>query len=181
MVPVKGLELFLDIAAAVRRETPFVRFSLLGDGPLREELARRATELNLGDCLEFMAPRLDPVPYYRTLDLYLNTSLHEGMPMSVVEAMACGTPVVSSAVGGIPEIVTHGEHGFLVDGREAAPFAEWCLRLMRDDHLRRMMSERASARARSSFSASAMARAYRGLYDEYLAEIPRPRRFLARA
>jgi glycosyltransferase involved in cell wall biosynthesis len=180
MVPVKGFELFLDVAAAVRRETRFVRFSLLGDGSLREELARRAADLNLRDCVEFVAPLQDPVPFYRALDLYLNTSLHEGIPMSVVEAMACGAPVVSSAVGGIPEIVTHGEHGFLVEGREAGRFAECCLRLMRDDDLRRLMGARASARARSSFSASVMARAYRRLYDECTMRARGPHRLLAR-
>src|SRR5438132_4386120 len=174
MVPVKGLDLFLDVAAAVRREAPFVHFSLLGDGPLREELARRVASLNIHDCVEFVAPRPDPTPYYRTLDLYLNTSKHEGIPLSVIEAMACGTPIVSSAVGGIPEIVTHGEHGFLVEAREAGRFAQWCVTLMRDDHLRRMMGERASARARSHFSASAMAHAYRDLYDERSARTSGP-------
>jgi glycosyltransferase involved in cell wall biosynthesis len=171
MVPVKGFELFLDVAAAVRRETQFVRFSILGDGLLREELVRRAASLNIGDCVEFVAPRRDPFPYYQTLDLYLNTSLHEGIPLSVVEAMACGKPVVSSAVGGIPEIVAHGEHGFLVESREPSRFAEWCLKLMRDHGLRRTMGERASAVARLRSSAPAMAEAYRRLYDECAARI----------
>jgi glycosyltransferase involved in cell wall biosynthesis len=84
----------------------------------------------------------------------------------VIEAMACGTPIVSSAVGGIPEIVTHGEHGFLVEGRDAGRFAERCISLMGDDPLRRTMGERASAWARSRFSAPTMAYAYRRLYEE---------------
>lgn len=174
MVPVKGFELFLEIAAALRRETPFVRFSILGDGPLRGDLARRAEGLNISDCVEFVAPRRDPFPYYRSLDLYLNTSLHEGLPLSVVEAMACGKPVVSSAVGGIPEIVVHGEHGFLVEGREPGRFAEWCVKLMRDDRLRRTIGERAAAVANSRLSAPAMAEAYRRLYDECSARMERP-------
>ena len=166
MVPVKGLDLFLDVAARVRREAPVVRFSLLGDGPLRDELAQRATALSLRDCVEFLTPRPDPFPYYQSLDLYLNTSRHEGIPLSVIEAMACGTPVVSSAVGGIPEIVTHGEHGFLVEARDAAQFTQWCLTLIWDNQLPRTMGERASAHARAHLSASAMARAYRHLYEE---------------
>jgi len=91
----------------------------------------------------------------------------------VIEAMACGTPVVSSAVGGIPEIVTHGEHGFLVEGRDANSFAARCISLMGNDPLRRTMGERASAWARSSFSAPAMARAYRRLYEEGAVTMPR--------
>jgi len=74
---------------------------------------------------------------------------------------------VSGAVGGIPEIVTHGHDGFLVEGREAGRFAECCLSLIRNEPLRRTMGERASVQARSRFSASAMADAYRRLYDEY--------------
>jgi glycosyltransferase involved in cell wall biosynthesis len=126
MVPIKGLDLFLDVAAALRRETRSVRFSILGDGPLRDELARKAAALNIHECVEFVAPRPDPFDYYRSLDLYLNTSVHEGLPLSVVEAMACGKPVVSAAVGGVPEIVADGEDGFLVEGRDAERFAERC-------------------------------------------------------
>jgi len=166
LVPIKGLDLFLRVAAALRRDTPAVRFSILGDGPLREELARTAADLGVADCLEFLAPRPDPFGYYRSLDLYLTTSVHEGLPLSVVEAMASGTPVVSAAVGGIPEIVTHGEQGFLVQGRDPEPFATWCRELMQDEALRASMGERAAAWARSRLSAEAMAGAYRRLYEE---------------
>ena len=166
LVPIKGLDLFLEVAAEVRRHAPDVRFSILGDGPLREELGRQAARLGIGDGVELLAPRPDPFGYYRSLDLYLNTSVHEGLPLSVVEAMACGKPVVSAAVGGIPEIVTHGEHGFLVEGRDPGRFAERCLTLMRDNRLRRKMGEDAAVAARSRLSAEAMAQAYRRLYDE---------------
>jgi glycosyltransferase involved in cell wall biosynthesis len=166
MVPVKGFDLFLEVAASLRREIRGVRFSILGDGPLRDELARKADALKIGDCVEFVAPRPDPFGYYGSLDLYLNTSVHEGLPLSVVEAMACGKPEVSAAVGGIPEIVTHGEHGFLVEGRDPERFAAWCLKLMRDPHLWSTMATRAAAAARSRLSAEAMAEAYRRLYDE---------------
>jgi glycosyltransferase involved in cell wall biosynthesis len=173
LVPIKGLDLFLQVATALRRGTPAVRFSILGDGPLREELARMAAALGLADCLEFVAPRPDPFGYYRSLDLYLTTSVHEGLPLSVVEAMACGVPVVSAAVGGIPEIVTHGEQGFLVECRDPEPFATWCRRLMQDDSLRTAIGERAAAWARSHLSADAMAGAYRRLYDDCRARHPR--------
>ena len=166
LVPIKGLDLFLEVAAALRRHTPTVRFSILGDGPLREELGRQAARLGVGDVVEFLAPRPDPFEYYRSLDLYLNTSVHEGLPLSVVEAMACGKPIVSAAVGGIPEIVVHGEHGFLVKGRDPGGFVDRCLTVMRDNQLRRKMGDDAAAAARSSLSAEAMAGHYRRLYEE---------------
>ena len=165
MVPVKGLDLFLDAAAALRRQTPHVRFSILGDGPLREDLVRQARALGIDDCTDFVAPCPDPFGYYDSLDVYVNTSLHEGLPLSVVEAMACGKPIVSAAVGGIPEVVTHGEHGFLVQEREADRFADLYLTLMRDDSLRAKMGESAATTAHSRLSAGAMAEAYRRLYD----------------
>jgi glycosyltransferase involved in cell wall biosynthesis/protein-tyrosine-phosphatase len=167
MVPIKGLDLFLDAAAALRRQAPRVRFSILGDGPLRDDLARHAKELGIDDCTDFVTPRPDPFAYYDSLDVYVNTSHHEGLPLSVVEAMACGKPIVSAAVGGIPEVVTHGEHGFLVQEREADRFAAWYLTLMRDDSLRATMGERAATMAHSRLSAQAMADAYRRLYDRY--------------
>jgi glycosyltransferase involved in cell wall biosynthesis len=166
LVPIKGLDLFLEVAGAVRSQAPSVRFSILGDGPLREELGRQAARLGIADCVEFLPPRPDPFDYYRSLDLYLNTSVHEGLPLSVVEAMASGTPVVSAAVGGIPEIVVDGEHGFLVNCRDAGQFAERCLTLVRDNRLRRSMGEDAAAAAHASLSADAMARQYRRLYEE---------------
>jgi glycosyltransferase involved in cell wall biosynthesis len=91
----------------------------------------------------------------------------------VVEAMACGKPIVSAAVGGIPEVVTHGEHGFLVKEREAGRFADWYLALMRDPALRMMMGERAATAAHSRLSAQAMADAYSRLYARCIAPTPR--------
>jgi len=170
LVPIKGLDLFLDAAAAIRREAPEARFSVLGDGPLRANLMQKAADLRLQECVTFLSPRPDPIAFYRTLHLYLNTSLHEGIPLSMIEAMACGTPVVSSAVGGIPEIVTDAKEGFLVKRRDADLFARRCLGLMRDDGLRRTMGAHAAVRARSRFSTSVMAGAYRQLYDDCFAK-----------
>ncbi len=162
----RSAALRLEVAAALCRETRAVRFSILGDGPLREELTRRAADLNISDSVEFLAPRADPFGYYGSLDLFLNTSLHEGLPLSVVEAMGCGKPVVSAAVGGIPEIVVNGEDGFLINGRDPRGFVERCRTLMRDSQLWKAMSEHAAASARTRLSADAMALAYRRLYEE---------------
>jgi glycosyltransferase involved in cell wall biosynthesis len=165
MVPIKGLDLFLEVAARLR-QVRGVRFSILGDGPLREELTRQAAALGIAERVTFEPHRSDPFGYYRSLDLYLNTSVHEGLPLSVVEAMACGKPIVSAAVGGIPEIVEHGKDGFLVEGRDPAAFAERCLALVRDPALRSAMASRAASTAHGRLSAAAMAESYRELYGE---------------
>ncbi len=169
MVPVKGYRLFLELAAHLHCRYPKVRFSILGDGPLMAQLTAEAARLGVSDYVAFLPPRPDPRPYYRGLDIYVNTSLHEGLPLSVLEAMACGKPVVAAQVGGIPEVVHHGEHGFLVEGREASAFAACCERLIEDRELRRTMGRNARARVAEAFGRERMADSYRTLYEELCA------------
>lgn len=164
MVPVKDFRLFLEIAAELRRHNDNIRFSILGDGPMREELVKGAANLGLEGCLTFETPRPDPLPYYRSLDIYLNTSLHEGLPLSLLEAMACGKPVVAPNVGGIPELLAQGEQGFLVSSRQAHGFAEPCLRLIQDGNLRLRLGEKAAQHVTQRFSSIQMTMAYRDLY-----------------
>ncbi len=164
MVPVKDFALFLEVAGEIKKRVEDVRFSILGEGPLKEELMRKAVDLGLGGDVEFMSPVPDPFPYYRSLDLYLNTSIHEGIPMSLLEAMSCGIPVVAPRVGGIPEIVSHMESGLLVDGRRVEGFVEMCLTLINDRDLRTTLGRNASKRVTTCFSSSRMAESYRALY-----------------
>ena len=164
MVPVKDFGLFLRTGAVLRKKGVNARFSILGDGPLKEDLIRLAQDLQLEGMVEFEMPRADPQEYYESLDLYMNTSVHEGMPLSILEAMASGTPVVASKVGGIPEIIAHGEQGFLVSNRDPEEFANRCLELIRDPRLRIAMGRKAYERVASSFSGNQMAEAYHHLY-----------------
>ncbi len=164
MVPVKDFCLFLEIAAVLRKKGANVRFSILGEGPLKEELIRRVQDLQLEGIVEFEMPRADPQEYYESLDLYMNTSVHEGIPLSILEAMASGLTVVAPNVGGIPEIIAHGEHGFLVSNRDPEEFANRCLELIREPYLRIAMGRKAYERVASSFSGNQMAEAYHHLY-----------------
>jgi glycosyltransferase involved in cell wall biosynthesis len=165
-VPIKDFGLFLEIAVEVRKRSKRVCFSILGDGPLRKQLMDRAKALTVADAVEFLAPRPDPTSYYQSLDLYLNTSIHEGIPMSILEAMAMGLPVVAPRVGGIPEMIDHEEEGSLVDSRRAVDFADACLRLIGDEGLRRKLGDKAFYRVRKQFSSEEMTRAYARMYQE---------------
>jgi glycosyltransferase involved in cell wall biosynthesis len=164
MVPVKGFDLFLDVAAEMRRRTDRIRFSILGEGPQKGRLIQKAKDLKIEEMIEFVSPIPDPLPYYESLDLYLNTSLHEGIPLSILEAMACGKPVVAPHVGGLPEIISHGQHGLLVHGREPKDFVDACLRILDDEHSSSSMGESASKRITSRFSGASMAESYRQVY-----------------
>ncbi len=184
MVQVKDYNLFLEIAAEIKKkvtskseiqnpqsairnsQSESVRFSILGDGPLKNKLTQKAKDLKIQNCVEFLSPMPDPFPYYQSLDLYLNTSLHEGIPLSILEAMACEKPVVAPKVGGIPEIISDGENGILVESRDAQKFANSCLRLMQDKDMRFTMGKNASKRIATYFSNSKMAGCYQKLYLE---------------
>lgn len=164
MVPVKDFNLFLEIASEIKKQTNNVHFSILGDGPLKEPLTQKAKDLKLNGCLEFLPMTPDPMPYYNSLDLYLNTSVHEGIPLSILEAMSCAKPVVAPKVGGIPEIISDGENGVLLEAREPKKIADLCLRLMRDKEIRKDLGLTALERVNSNFSHSIMAETYNHLY-----------------
>jgi glycosyltransferase involved in cell wall biosynthesis len=103
--------------------------------------------------------------FYGKMDIYVNTSVHEGIPMSILEAMAHGLPVVAPDVGGIGEIIDDGVNGFLVAGRTPEAFAG-PIRQLRDTDLRQRIGEAAREKIHQSFSAQSMAAQYYQLYQE---------------
>ncbi len=173
MVPVKDFDLFLEVAAEIKKQINSqsvtrnpklnnIRFSILGDGPLKDKLIQKAKDLKLNGCMEFLPPSHDPMPYY----LYLNTSIHEGIPLSILEAMSCGKPVVAPKVGGIPEIISHGVDGYLVEERTPVLFSALCNELANDKMKRDEMGKRGAERITSMFSDMNMALQYYNLYLE---------------
>jgi len=164
MVPVKDFNLFLEVAAELKKVTERVRISILGDGPLKERLLERAKELKIEACVEFLSPIPDPYQYYLSLDLYLNTSLHEGIPLSILEAMSCGKAVIAPKVGGIPEIISHGVEGCLVEGRTPGLFSALCSELINDKWKRDEMGKKGIEKIRRQFTDIKMANQYLNLY-----------------
>lgn len=174
-VPVKDFPLFIAIGKALIKAGEEVRLVVLGEGPQKAELKAMVKREGLDAVVSFAEPCADPTSFYRSLDLYLNTSKHEGIPLSVLEAMAHGIPVVAPAVGGIPEILRDREDGFLVARRTAPAFAEACQRVMHDHETYASMGMRARKRVESEFSSEKMAASYLALYrklcDSHTAEL----------
>jgi L-malate glycosyltransferase len=164
LVPVKDFALMVDMARAIAAKGAPVRFVLAGEGPersrLEEQIARYGVDrlIRLKGHLDHMAD------FYQEIDVYLNTSLHEGIPMTILEAMAHGLPVIAPAVGGIVEIITNATEGLLMHNRHPQSFADACLLLQRDPQLRQRMGNAARETVRSRFSAEVMARQYKNLY-----------------
>jgi glycosyltransferase involved in cell wall biosynthesis len=123
LVPIKAHDVFLQAAAEIRRCVPNVRFVIVGDGERRAELEARAGELGLGGEAMFLGWRKDMRAVYADLDVVVLSSLNEGSPVAIIEAMAAGRPVVSTDVGGVGEVVEDGRSGLLVPSRDAAALA----------------------------------------------------------
>ncbi len=165
LFPVKDFSLMVDIAKLVISQSDAVDFVLAGDGPERPMLEAKAREYGLQDRFRFLGHQNDIDAFYKSLDVYINTSIHEGIPMSVLEAMAYGLPVIAPKVGGFPEIVENGISGYLVSSRTPGIFSDLILKLLNPQH-RHTMASAARNRVKGYFSQEAMAQQYYQLYME---------------
>ena len=116
LVPIKDVDTFIDAAVLVSNSFPNARFAVVGDGEGRERLEERATSL-LGDRIRFFGWRKDTAAVFGDLDVAVNTSLNEGTPVALIEALAASVPVVATAVGGTPDLLENGAFGSLVPPR----------------------------------------------------------------
>ncbi len=169
LFPVKDFSLMVDIANIVVPQSNAIDFVLAGDGPERPMLEAKAMEYGLQNRFSFLGHLDNMSTFYRSLDVYINTSVHEGIPMSVLEAMSHSLPVVAPKVGGFPEIVEHGVNGYLVNNRSPDVFADLILKL-RNPQQRHSMASAARNRVEGYFSQRTMARQYYQLYRKLVDE-----------
>lgn len=144
--------LFLRAAALVHARMPQTRFVIVGDGPLREALETLAVSLSIRQAVTFAGECTDMPARYRSLDLLLLTSWHEGTPLAVLEAMACGVPVIATDVGGVPELVVSGTTGWLSPAGDEAQMAARAVELLGTPDAMRRFAAAARERARTGFS-----------------------------
>jgi len=137
----------LRAAAQVRRAVPSVRFVLVGQGPLEAETRRLAGRLGLEETVVFAGFRTDATRLMAGFDAFALSSTYEGLPIALIEAMAVGVPAVVTRVGGTPEVVADGVHGYLVPPRDPAALAAGLTRMLEDRPLRDRLGAAAAARA----------------------------------
>ncbi len=164
LCPIKNYELMIAIADQLRNEKS-IRFMLAGDGPERGRLEQLVHALRLDHTFYFLGHLPDVSPLLAHLHLYLNTSLHEGIPISVLEAMGSGLPVLAPRVGGLREIVDDEHDGFLVESHDPTRFAECIRRLLADSRKRLSMAEAARLKVLEKFSIASCAQRYYDLYQ----------------
>ncbi len=161
----KGPDCFLEAASIVAVRIPEARFVLVGDGPERSRLERAAAQSGFGDRIVFTGVRHDMPAVYASLSVFALPSYSEGLPMSVLEAMAAGVPVIASRVGAIPQLIESERDGLLVHPGAPAKLAEAIVRVLEHPAWAQELSRSAQQRVMREYSSESMARRYQPLYE----------------
>ena len=156
LVPHKGQRHLVEAAHLVVQEIPDVRFIILGEGELREHLERQVREHHLEKHVLLPGFRTDVLGCIKGFDLFVMSSVTEGLGTSLLDAMAASRPIVATTAGGIPEIVEHGLNGLLVPPRDHPALAAAIVRMLKDPDLRRQMGAAGFARVRERFTVDRM-------------------------
>jgi glycosyltransferase involved in cell wall biosynthesis len=156
LVPHKGQRYLIEAATLVLRQVPDARFVIAGDGELRPQLERQVKEHRLEKHVILAGFRPDVLSLHRAFDIFVMSSVTEGLGTSLLDAMACGKPIVGTTAGGIPEVVADGVTGLLVPPRDPEALARALVTLLKDRGLRVQFGAAALARVRERFSAERM-------------------------
>lgn len=157
----------VEAFACIHRERPSTWFIIVGDGPLRPDVEAELAQAGIADRVVLTGLRRDVPELMAAFDLFVLTSLWEGLPRVLPQAMATGLPIVSTRADGSAEAVVDGENGFLVERGRPRDLAEKTLLLLADGELRREMGENGRSRA-PIFGARKMAQDINQLYQELL-------------
>lgn len=139
---IKGVRYLIEAMKTIKQECSEAQLLLVGDGIERQDLELLVHKLNLEQCVTFagLVPNERVPEYLCASDLFVLPSLSEGFPVTVLEAMACGLPILTTYVRGLPEIINDGENGFLIEPQSSAQIAEKASFILRNDILRERMS-----------------------------------------
>jgi glycosyltransferase involved in cell wall biosynthesis len=160
----KRLDEWLKAAVLFRERFRNARFLLVGDGPLRGELEGEAKRLGIEEAVHFAGLQQDVRPWLSAMDAYMMSSSFEGLPVALLEAMAMEIPAVATAVGGVPEAVTDGVTGYLVEPGHPEELASRLEMLFSDKGLRGLMGSAGRQKVSKGFSVKGMERAIEEIY-----------------
>jgi glycosyltransferase involved in cell wall biosynthesis len=170
LVPIKAHEVFLDAAARLGQERPEARFVVVGDGERRAELEALAARRGPPGRVHFLGWRRDLDGIYADLDVVVLTSRNEGLPVSLIEAMAAARPVVATRVGGVPDLVEDTVSGCLVPEGNAGAVAAALRALLADPERRQVMGAAGRKRVAGAFGADRLLADVDRLYTELVRE-----------
>ncbi len=165
--PVKRVGDVVRIFAQVRAQIPS-KLILIGDGPDRIFIKQLVKELKLEADVHFLGEQDYLEPLFFCADLFLLPSDQESFGLTALEAMNCGVPVIASETGGLPEVITHGETGYLYPVGEIKGMAEKSVELLNDPQIHESFKQQARRRATQSFNADRIIPQYEAFYEEIL-------------
>ena len=165
LVPHKGQKYLIGAVARLLRDEPDTRVVIAGEGELQAALVQQIRHHHLEKHVILAGFRPDILSLHKAFDVFVLSSVTEGLGTSLLDAMACARPVVATSVGGIPEVVVDGETGFLVPPRDPEALAAAIGRLISDRGLREKMGAAGLARVQSAFSAEHMVRNTLRVYE----------------
>ena len=172
LVSHKGQRDLVEAAARVVRQVPDARFIIAGEGELRPQLEQQVRHLGLEKHVLLIGFRTDVLSVLKAFDVFAMSSVTEGLGTSVIDAMACRRPVVSTRAGGLPELVVEGDTGHLVPVGDAAAMASAIVSLLKDPARRERFGAAGRARVEAAFTVEWMVRATLDAYAA-LAGMPR--------
>jgi glycosyltransferase involved in cell wall biosynthesis len=165
LVPVKGQSILLESFRTLRNSKYNVKLLLVGDGPLRGHLEAEVKRLSLEQEVLFAGHQEQSYDFINMMDIFVLPSLHEGIPMVLLEALALKKPVIASRVGGIPEVVSHGTSGILVKPANPDELATGLKRLVEDHEKAQQLGNAGRCRVEQEFDASLMAARTAAVYQ----------------
>jgi len=141
--PVKGVQYLIKAMKQIHDKIPDARLIIVGDGREREMLEALSIQLGIQKYVQFggEVPHEKVLSFMQQADVFVLPSLSEGFPMVIIEALACGLPIVASRVGGIPEIIMSETNGYLVEARDTETIANSIILLLQDEKLRKKISD----------------------------------------
>jgi glycosyltransferase involved in cell wall biosynthesis len=165
--PQKNYRMLIDAANIVVRQEPQSLFLIVGQGSMEKEIREYACALGLSEKIMFLGRRADIPEILAAVDISVLTSNTEGLPNTIIEAMAAGKPIVCTDYQGFEEIMTHEENAMISPCGNADKFAENILRLIHDEPLRRHISHNALQYAQKQFLPEIMAKNLEAIYLRY--------------
>jgi glycosyltransferase involved in cell wall biosynthesis len=167
---VKGFAYLLEAFARLAPDFPQATLLLVGDGPDRSILEQQAARYRLSRRVTFMGEQTDVPSLLAAMDILALPSLHEGMPNVVLEAMAAGLPVVASHTGGVPEVVVHGETGWLVAAADPGALCNAIINLLNDPPRAHAMGKAGRQRVERLFNLANTISITETLYEQLVNE-----------
>ena len=164
----KRLDLWVEIAHEIRKRFGNVHLVIVGDGPLRNLVHDKVRDLEMEDYVHFTGLKEEVRPFYSAMDIFMMTSIFEGLPIALLEAMSMECAVLSTNAGGVGQVIRNEVDGLVAPVAEAQMLVKLGSQLIEDKSLRQRLASSARLRVKTSFSIAAMVRATECLYQDVL-------------